>query len=90
MALITERITTQNMGLITLDVIYNNTGQQLVDHFSLHNGTDHAIIVWVDDQIQGELYRNTFPPGDHTIPPTGSISWRRATNNTTWSIGVSG
>jgi hypothetical protein len=93
MALVTERITTQNDGHLTVDVIYELTGQNTVDHFHLSNGQpgDVLLVVFVAGV---EQWRKSYQPGEYDIDPVaegfGTISWRRASRQTTWSLVVSG
>jgi hypothetical protein len=93
MALVTERITSQNDGKLTVDVIYNNTGQNTVDHFHLSNGQPGNVLLVVF--VAGvEQWRKSYAPGEYDIDPVaegvGSISWKRAQRQTGWSLVVSG
>jgi hypothetical protein len=92
MALVTERIDTQDGGTVAVDVIYNNVGQQVVDHFHVSNGAAYPILLIV--YVSGvEQWRRWFDPGQYDVSPVaeglGAIEWRKATKATTWQLAVS-
>jgi hypothetical protein len=93
-ALVTEQVTSAMGGDVVVSVVYENTGQQLVNSFTVHNGLAGSIVVRVRANNGSVVYEQTFAPGDHTVLPADwggqNLSWRRATKTTDWNLEVTG
>lgn len=100
MALVTDRVGGADRadGAYSIFVIYNDTGQFTVDHFRVENTCPEPVRVRVtgpagellhEDWYGGGATKNPRNPGTSTdvAPPSGNLSWRRATKQTTWGIG---
>lgn len=96
MALVTERVASGMGGACWIDITFESTGQQLADHFDVHNALPEPVRVTVrrdnaqlyQDWFGGGAGKNPNNPGvDTVVPAPGGLSWRRATKQTDWTVG---